>query len=481
MPNLSDLFTKIKTDLEKHIPKNTKILIAFSGGADSTLTALILKRYLGHKNCHLVYFNHGLRTDNKLEQAHVEKFAKQEGLKLSCKKLPIKAYAKRYQTSIETAGHHCRKAMLWHLSKLNKTKYLGTGHHKDDHEENRLLRLIKGSVNHMGKLSFSQIDKRQMHHIKALIKIPKKDILTIIKSEQLKSYTDPSNQDIKYERNKLRQQVIPSLKSINPKLLNRLEYIEKINAINHKQIDEDIKPWVKALYLSKHSNNTAIKSPKEGLNKLSDTQLMRLIYLCYEKIKNYHYQNQKKLSAPFPNISEKHLKRLAEYIKKGKSNKISLPKQLHATLNKTYFILTYQKNIKQTDHPIKLATVKGEIKLPHSDQILTWEYGRRNKEIQKTKNKKQHYLCISEREFKELTLKTVTKEDTMQIFGKTKKRNILTHLKKQQINLEKRCSQSILTTKQDTLCILGVEIAESHKVVNLKKNVLSLKLKENKL
>ena len=195
-----------------HIPNN--IYIGYSGGVDShvLLHACALLPDIKPKII-AVYIHHGLQTQADLWAAHCQKITKDLGIKfLMC---AVNAAANSGESPEEAA----RNARYTAFEKLmNQNDVLLLAQHQEDQLETVLLQLFRGSglrglsgmpeKNHFGTGSM----------LRPLLHVSKQRINAYAFTHRLQWIEDPSNQDTVYDRNFLRQEIIPLLKTRWPSL-----------------------------------------------------------------------------------------------------------------------------------------------------------------------------------------------------------------------------------------------------------------------
>jgi len=192
----------------KH-PK-TPLVIAYSGGVDSQVLLHALAKLKQAKKlpnsltvCHV---NHGLSENASTWQ----NFAQQACQKL---KLPFVAcqvnVKKQAQQSLEALAREARYEALQSI--YNEQSLIITGHHRDDQAETFLLALKRGSG--LKGLSAMAAETKQGKDILArpLLNISRTEIVSYANANKLNWVEDESNSDTRFDRNFIRQQIMPLL------------------------------------------------------------------------------------------------------------------------------------------------------------------------------------------------------------------------------------------------------------------------------
>ncbi|CAM1344726.1 tRNA lysidine(34) synthetase TilS [Tenacibaculum amylolyticum] len=233
----------MKLSLEKHINndfpfiKGKKLLVAISGGIDSVVLAHLLHG-LGYE-IFLAHCNFKLRGEaSNLDEDFVKELGKELNVITFVKKFDTKEYAEKQKLSIQLAARELRYQWFSEIRKEHQLGYLVTGHHADDNLETFLINMSRGT----GLEGLTGIPKQNKEIIRPLLPFSREEILAYAKNNQIAWREDASNSEIKYIRNRIRHQVIPVLKEINPNLLNSfsrtIAHLEESSAIIAEKVKE---------------------------------------------------------------------------------------------------------------------------------------------------------------------------------------------------------------------------------------------------
>ena len=195
-----------------------QVIVGLSGGADSTALLLILLR-LGYK-CTAVHCNFHLRgAESDRDQKFVEKHCQNLGVKLIVCSYDTVSYAKERGISIEMAARELRYADFERIMNERGASAICIAHHRDDSVETVLLNLIRGT----GLRGLTGIKPKNGNIIRPLLCISRQEIEEYLKEIDQPYITDSTNLETDYTRNKIRLELLPLMRSINPNADSSIE------------------------------------------------------------------------------------------------------------------------------------------------------------------------------------------------------------------------------------------------------------------
>lgn len=198
-----------------------KILVALSGGADSVSLLLSLRAektpvIAAHCNFHL----RGAESDR--DERFVTELCQKYGIRLFIKHFDTARLAKERGESIEMTARALRYEWFAELCKAEDCKGVAVGHHQEDNAETILLNLIRGTgIRGLTGMRAHSVQNR-MEVYRPLLHKTKAEILSLIRQFDADYITDSTNSDTHYRRNKIRHEVIPMLRTINPNIVTTL-------------------------------------------------------------------------------------------------------------------------------------------------------------------------------------------------------------------------------------------------------------------
>ncbi len=283
--------------------KNKSFLCAVSGGVDSMVLNDLLNK--NKFNFSVASCNYKVRKESDQEIEMIRSICKKNNTKFYSK--TIKSPTKNKGKSFQMIARERRYKWFNELMSDNNYDYLLTAHHSDDNVETILLNLTRTT----GLRGFIGIPESKNKILRPLISFGKDEILSYAKNNRLDWSEDSSNLSEIYFRNKIRRNVIPILKEINPSLnnsisssLKRLRLVDKLLEINLSDFERDFVSYEDEFIVIDNSffNNSSQKMILfyEFLNKygFSFSQIEKFIPLLKET-------NKKLISATHELISDR--------------------------------------------------------------------------------------------------------------------------------------------------------------------------------
>lgn len=193
------------------LEKDGKYLVALSGGADSvTLLWVLHELRYQIEACHCNFQLRGAESDRD-EQFCVQ-LCEQLGIPLHRIHFDTRLYAEVHKESIELAARNLRYRYFAQLKEDVEADGICVAHHQDDTVETVLINLIRGA----GIQGLTGISAKNGDILRPLLCVDRKEILSYLEEKGQDYVTDSTNLVDDVVRNKIRLNIIPMLKEINP-------------------------------------------------------------------------------------------------------------------------------------------------------------------------------------------------------------------------------------------------------------------------
>ena len=256
--------------------KNQKIIIAVSGGVDSMVLTHLFSQ--SSFECAIAHCNFQLRgKESDEEQLLVQETAEKIGIPLFTKKFDTLAQAKESGSSIQMVARELRYDWFEELLEMHDYTLIATAHHLNDNLETAIFNFTKGT----GLSGLRGIPIKNRFTIRPLLWASRDEIISYATKNQIQWLEDSSNKETKYARNRIRKNVIPELKKINPA-------IEETTKTSMHRL-------AKTEAFVKYATSNAAKSivEKKGKDTWIDQSTLKVIPGCevllYEFIKEFGF------------------------------------------------------------------------------------------------------------------------------------------------------------------------------------------------
>ncbi len=220
----------------KLFSKNDKLLLAFSGGIDSTTLAYFLKQE-GFSFA-LAHVNYSLRPEADADEEFCRNFAKKLEVPFFSKKVLTRSIVAGTRKSVQEIAREIRYDFFKELLQKHSYKYILTAHHKDDDLETAFFSLAKSK--HYNILQGIPVKNKEIR--RPFLCVFKEEIRRFAEEEKIPFVFDSSNSEAKYQRNFLRLKIFPELEQLNPSfrehLAERKSFYEKQLRVLRKYLKE---------------------------------------------------------------------------------------------------------------------------------------------------------------------------------------------------------------------------------------------------
>ncbi|MEW5733538.1 MAG: tRNA lysidine(34) synthetase TilS [Thermodesulfobacteriota bacterium] len=255
-----------------------RVLLALSGGADSTTLALVMHKIAPDLELALgaAHLNHCLRgPESDRDEEFVRRLAWSLELPFFSGREDVAALARAGRVGLEEAGRDIRRAFLCRVAKENGYSAVALGHHADDAAETVLMALVRGS----GLTGLSGIPAKEGMLIRPLIDLTRDDILGFLADEGAAWREDGSNRDMRFLRNRVRHQVLPLLRrAANPAVSRALVRLAGLAAA-----EEEFWGRYADSFVEGRGEGNAVRMDASRLAGLSLAEQRRVFRRAYER------------------------------------------------------------------------------------------------------------------------------------------------------------------------------------------------------
>jgi len=310
------------------------LLVAVSGGPDSVCLLHILVN-LQHElgiGLHVAHLNHQLRgTESKADAQYVSALAHQLGIPATIEERDVKSHQAQHRISLEEAAREVRYTFLAEVAQSIGASQVAVGHTIDDHIETILMHLIRGTGTRglRGLQPSTEWQLRQNGNsltiIRPLLEISRQETADYCHNHKLRPRLDASNLSLSPLRNRMRHQLLPLLKSYNPRVAEALLRTARIAGDDLAFLDEEgTRLWDK---IAQEQEDTIILD-KERFLELPSALKRHLLRAAIER-----------LLGTVKDIETRHIEGIMAALTKPAGRRISLPGGLIFSIEYNRYLL----------------------------------------------------------------------------------------------------------------------------------------------
>ena len=184
----------------------SRIVVAYSGGLDSTVLLHALRRVYGAR-VHALHVHHGMQTDADAWAEHCLRICKEWAMPIEVAHVQVSGNGR----GLEDAAREARRAAF--SAHLSQGDILALAHHQDDQAETFLLNALRGSgsdgLSAMPMLQFIN----NAFYWRPWLQVPRTQLAHYAQKHALEWIEDPTNATTRFDRNYLRLSVMPLLRA----------------------------------------------------------------------------------------------------------------------------------------------------------------------------------------------------------------------------------------------------------------------------
>ncbi len=323
------MIDKVRMTVEQYhmLVDGDKLVIGVSGGADSValFMALLELRQEYSLELAVVHVNHMLRQEAETEENYVRALCEQADIPCMVYRKDVAAYAKELNCSTEDAGRRYRYSCFLEAARKIYDSDSGHGdkfavkvavaHHMNDRVETMLFHMVRGTglKGLRGIPAVRQQDDTEIPVIRPLYQVTRQEIERYLKDRNIVYYTDVTNTCNEYSRNRIRNQVIPALITVNQQAVSHMSALSE-------QAEE---------YWS-YVERQAVQYEQE--NGISNEILIQSLLEQAELLQRHIiYRQLVRISGHAKDWEEKHVYMVLELAEKEGGKSINLPYQMQVT------------------------------------------------------------------------------------------------------------------------------------------------------
>ena len=212
-----DIIKKINAWVTKHnlIQPNQTIIVGLSGGPDSVflLHYLVARQKELKLNIIAAHLDHEWRNTSAQDAQFCKELAQKLQVPFISKKISELDCSFKPSGSKENDARKARRYFFQQVMQAYNADVIALAQHKDDQQETFFIRLLRGAT----LTGLTGMWPKRGIYIRPLLCVTKAEIVDWLKSNTIAYLTDPTNISLDYLRNRIRTQLLPTIKEIDPR------------------------------------------------------------------------------------------------------------------------------------------------------------------------------------------------------------------------------------------------------------------------
>ncbi len=302
-------------------PQET-VIVGVSGGADSVclLHVLVnLRERLGIA-LHVAHLNHMLRGDDSEGDArYVSDLTEQLGVPATIESRDVKAYQAAHRLSLEVAARQVRYRFFSDVAKNVGAARIAVGHTADDQAETILMHLVRGAgptglLGMQPSTVWTSPGLAGLTIIRPLLPVSREETQTYCRQQNFSPRQDSSNLSLSLFRNRIRRELMPLLRSYNPRISEALIRTSDTLAIEQSFLEDYVSEiWPKVT----SEENGAIILDRKAVTSLHPAVQRHLLRRVTRKV-----------LGDLEDIEWKHIEKMRDGLTLRKGKRVILPRRL---------------------------------------------------------------------------------------------------------------------------------------------------------
>lgn len=291
-------YTRALQELGVH--PGTRLVLAVSGGADSTalacLTALVRER-LGLAAC-MLCCDHGLRPESRAEADYVQALGRFLGIACSTVTLSLDAQA----PGLEERARQARYQALEAQRVACGADAIVLAHHAGDLTEDIVMRLVRGTG--WPALGGMQAKESARHVLRPLLGETKEALCALLAELNIPHCEDASNAELIYTRNRLRHTIVPLLEQENPNLTDAVQHLSQLASLDAAFFEAQLTPVLAKVEVELVGPETAAPSvrlslPEKEVRALAPSLSLRCMLALVHRLREHGVAGQARATTLF--------------------------------------------------------------------------------------------------------------------------------------------------------------------------------------
>ena len=248
---------------ESLLPSGSNLILCVSGGSDS-IALLHLCHQLSRLfrwQLHILHFHHGLREESDEEARFVRNLS--QGLNLEFHLRTTRDFQSE-TSGLQEKARNWRRTEALKLREEIRADSILTAHHAEDQLETWLLKWLRGA--HLSGLQ--GMSRSDPPFIRPLLDFRKNMLSDFLKENGFEWREDASNQDSKYMRNRVRNELLPLLRTLSREgIESRIRDLDSQSRLLQKELESQYQNWLEKIGPVSELPISVIESESEFLQQ----------------------------------------------------------------------------------------------------------------------------------------------------------------------------------------------------------------------
>lgn len=266
--------------------QGAKILVALSGGADSSALLLCLRCLSQSKGFSLraAHLDHALRPSSAEEAEQCRRLCESLSIPFSSRRVDVAALSQEEKTGVEACARKVRYAFFSSLADDEGCDWIAFGHNKNDLAEDMLMRLMRGA-GWPGLGGMRAIDEKR-RLLRPLLMTSREEIEAFLQGLGIAWIEDESNADAAYFRNRVRNTLLPLILKENPAFLESAAGLWRLARADERYFSEALagKKPLQELSVAPGEGESSLFTPMAELRAMPQALRLRLYKSMLDKL-----------------------------------------------------------------------------------------------------------------------------------------------------------------------------------------------------
>ncbi len=472
MTNVSELpeFQKFVREVDVHqlFDRNSVVIAAVSGGADSVCMFLFLVAFLPANQIIVAHMNHGIRgAEAERDADFVRKLCEQFGVEFVIESVDVPALSQKFGKGIEETAPECRYVFLEQVAK-ERNGLIAVAHNQEDRGETILMNISRGcSVD-----GLKGIEYKHGNIVRPILNFSRKEIEFVCQNAGITPMVDSTNLTDCTLRNRVRHEIFPYLsnkfeRDMIQKILHLSDHAKRDLAFIEKYVTQAMNRLART---ELYNNTIAFRMNIDDFLKEEEGIRYRLIRRLLSRMTN---EEGRLIYPEGKDLTEETISRISNHVFIGNSGKIAeAGRNIYCRIEhkEAFFFYAFERESLEEAQNLNL---KMKLEYYNNDAFFH--------ETFKTTEKRPYEFfdgdvlqSVCQSNYKEIVLRPSRYEDCFTPFGGKGSTTMRKFFIKQKIPLSKRKQVYVVAIGNQVLWIPGIRRGEIGRITKYTQQIIKI-------